>query len=58
MKILNYILERAKEPSSWRGCLLLLTALGISIEPALQESILAFGLSATGLINLLRKERK
>ncbi len=58
MKILNYLLDRAKEPSSWRGAILILTACGLRLEPQLQESILAVGLSATGLINLLRKERK
>jgi hypothetical protein len=55
MKALNYLLDRLSENSSWRGIILVLTALGLKMEPQMQESILAVGLSAIGLINLLRK---
>lgn len=49
----DYILERAKEPSSWRGLIYLLTAAGIPIAPALADSIIAVGLAAAGLIGAL-----
>ena len=55
MKALNYLLDRLSENSSWRGIILVLTALGLKLEPQLQEGILAAGLSAVGLINILRK---
>jgi hypothetical protein len=55
--LIAFILNRAQEQSSWRGAILILTALGLKLEPQLQEGILAVGLSAVGLINLLRKEK-
>ena len=32
----DYILDRAKEPSTWRGFILFLTAVGVPIAPELQ----------------------
>jgi hypothetical protein len=55
MKILNIILERLSENSTWRGLILVATALGIKLDPELQETILAAGLALVGLINVLRK---
>lgn len=55
MKILNIILERLSENSTWRGLILVATALGIKIDPELQETILAAGLALVGLINVIRK---
>lgn len=55
MKIVNIVLERLSENSTWRGLLLIATALGVKLEPELQNAILAAGLSAIGLINVVRK---
>ena len=33
----QYILDRAKEPSTWRGFILLLTAIGVPVAPAMAE---------------------
>ena len=55
MKLLNIILERLSENSTWRGLILVATALGIKLDPELQETILAAGLALVGLINVLRK---
>lgn len=55
MKILNLLLERLSENSTWRGLILVATALGLKIEPALQEQILVAGLGLIGVINILRK---
>jgi len=55
MKLLNVILERLSENSTWRGLILVATALGIKLDPELQETILAAGLALVGLINVLRK---
>lgn len=46
----DYLLERAKEPSTWRGLVYLLTALGVPLAPALAEHIVATGLAVAGLI--------
>ena len=37
----DYILARAKEPSTWRGLILVLTAAGVPIAPAMAESIIS-----------------
>ena len=53
--ILNVIIERLSENSTWRGLILLGTAVGIRFEPELQSQIIASGLALVGLINVIRK---
>ena len=53
----QYLLDRAKEPSSWRGVILLLTALGVPIAPALADSIIAAGIAVAGLIGLITPDK-
>lgn len=55
MKIVNIILERLSENSTWRGLLLIATAVGVKLNPELQNQIITTGLSAVGLINVIRK---
>lgn len=52
-----YILERAKEPSTWRGLVLLLTAIGVPVAPAMAEAIISAGLAVAGLIGVATPER-
>ena len=53
---MTYLLERLKEPSTWRGLFALLTAVGLKLHPELQEAILTTGLALIGMINVVRKE--
>ena len=53
--IVNVIVERLSENSTWRGLILLGTALGLRLEPELQNQIIASGLALVGLINVIRK---
>jgi len=55
MKIVDIILTRLGENSTWRGIILVATALGIKLDPAIQEQVLVAGLGLIGLINILRK---
>ena len=55
MKIVNILLERLSENSTWRGIILVATALGVKLDPELQNQILVAGLGLVGLINVLRK---
>jgi hypothetical protein len=55
MKILNILLDRLSENSTWRGIILVATALGVQLEPQLQNHIVAVGLGLVGAINVLRK---
>ena len=53
----NYILERAKESSTWRGIILLLTAIGVPIAPAMADMIVSAGLAIAGLLGALTPDR-
>lgn len=55
MNLINIAIERLKENSTWRGIILVVTALGVKLDPALQEQIIVAGLSLVGLINIVRK---
>ena len=52
-----YILERMKEPSTWRGLTLLLTALGVPLAPGLSDAIIAAGLGLAGLIGAVMPDK-
>ena len=52
-----YVLERLKEPSTWRGLTLLLTALGIPLAPGVSDAIIAAGLGIAGLIGALTPDK-
>lgn len=54
---MNWIIDRLKEESTWRGIVLLVTACGVKLEPDKAQAIIATGLAIVGLINVLRKER-
>lgn len=51
----DYILDRAREPSTWRGAILFLTAIGLPIAPQLAEAIVTAGLGLAGLIGIVAK---
>ena len=53
----DYILARAKEPSTWRGLVLLLTAIGVPVAPAMAESIVSVGLAVAGLIGVATPDK-
>ena len=55
MKALFYILDRLAENSTWRGIILVATAVGLKVEPDHQEAIVAAGLGLVGAINVFRK---
>lgn len=52
----DYMLERLKEPSTWRGITLLLTALGVPLAPGVSDAIISLGLAITGLIGVVTKD--
>lgn len=58
MKILDYIIERAKEGSTWRGLILIASSLGATLNPELAEAIIGAGVGVFGLLQVLRKEKK
>lgn len=54
----QYILDRVKEPSTWRGAILFLTAIGVPIAPQLAEAIVTAGLGIAGLVGILTPDRR
>ena len=46
----DYIISRALEPSTWRGLVLIASALGAALSPDQQEAIVTGGLLLAGII--------
>ena len=55
MSLIQIAISRLSENSTWRGLILVATALGVKMEPELQNQIVTAGLSLVGLINIVRK---
>jgi hypothetical protein len=58
MKIVNYILDRLAENSTWRGLVFVASATGITLVPDQANAIAAAGMAIVGAINVFRKEKK
>lgn len=56
--IWEYIKDRAGEPSTWRGIVLLLTVCGTQIDADQAELIITLGLGATGLLGAAFPDKK
>jgi hypothetical protein len=54
----QYIIDRLKEQSTWRGLVLLATAAGIPVAPAQAEAIIAVGMAIVGAINVFTADKK
>lgn len=50
--VVPYLIARAKEASTWRGLILLLTAVGVKLSDDQQLAICAAGLAVAGLIGV------
>jgi len=49
----RYVVERLKEASTWRGIILVLTAAGVPVAPAMAEQIIAVGIAVAGLVGIV-----
>ena len=54
---MKYILDRLKEPSSWRGLVMIATAFGVSVNPELLTSIITVGTGLAGVIGFVFKDK-
>ena len=52
----QYLLDRAKEPSTWRGVVLIVTSCGIALRPEQIEAISFVGLFIAGLLGAATKD--
>jgi hypothetical protein len=48
--IWQYILARGQEPTTWRGLILIATALGAKLNPVHVEAIVTAGLFLAGIV--------
>lgn len=53
-----YVLDRARESSTWRGVVVIAAAFGAKLEPDKWEAIVLVGLAASGLIGAALPDRK
>ena len=53
----NYILARAKEASTWRGIIFLITSGGIGIAPELATLIISVGTGLAGIIGIFAADK-
>jgi hypothetical protein len=58
MKIVDYILARLSESSTYRGAIFLLGGLGIAVAPEQANAIVAASMAVVGAINVFRKQNK
>ena len=54
---MNWLLSRLKEPSSWRGLVVIAGIVGYKLDPNLQDSIITAGVAIFALIEVIRKEQ-
>lgn len=57
MKVIKWAADRLSESSTWRGLIMLLTAIGISVKPELMEQIIVAGTGVAGLIGIMTKDK-
>lgn len=54
----DYLLDRFKEASTWRGLVMLAMAAGLHIDPALADQIITAGVAVVGALGALIPDRK
>jgi hypothetical protein len=47
------IIDQLKQPSTWRGIVILASSLGYALTPDMGQAIIAVGLAVSGLIGIL-----
>lgn len=52
----NYMIELLGQPSTWRGLILILTAVGLNISPDQSTAIVTAGLSTAGVLGAFFKD--
>jgi hypothetical protein len=54
----SYLLERLKEPSTWRGLTALLTAVGVTLSPEQTNALVGAGLALMGVLGVFTQDKK
>ena len=54
--LLLYLLDRLKEPSTWRGIVMIVTAAGINLSPEEAAGIASIGVGVAGVIGAVTRD--
>lgn len=54
-KFAIWAVEQLKQPSTWRGIVMLATSVGLVVEPQLADKIIVAGTGMAGLIGVMFK---
>lgn len=54
---MKYLIERARERTTWAGLIALASGVGLSIRPDLAESIISIGVAIGGLLFALTADK-
>ena len=54
---MDYLLDRMREPSTWRGLAMIVTSLGVALSPDQIAAIVAAGSAIVGLIGVFTRDR-
>jgi len=55
--MLKFFLARLKEPSTWRGIVMLLTGFGVAFTPDQANAVVAVGVAIVGLIGVFTADQ-
>lgn len=58
MTFLNYLIARLQEPSTWRGLVLIATAVGAHLSETQVSSIIEVGLLVAGFLGAALPDKK
>jgi hypothetical protein len=54
-EFVKWVIDQLRQPSTWRGIVMLATSAGLVIKPDLMEPIIVAGTGVAGLIGVLFK---
>ena len=54
----DYVLNRLREASTWRGLIFLMTAIGVRFTAVQSDALLALGLAIAGVIGVFSPDSK
>lgn len=55
--MLQYLIARLTEPSTWRGLFMFATAAGVSISPEQTTAIISLGMASAGAVGVFTKDK-
>lgn len=54
---MQYLINRLKEKSTWISIIMIVTSLGVKINPGLAETVIPLGMAVAGVVGFFLKEK-